>query len=74
VAIYKTTYKVVVLSDGPIDGGADLENVLREMNEGCLIGETEFVSCDPVDPSAVHKELLAIGNDGTFFGPYDEEE
>lgn len=51
-------------------GDMSLESLARSMSEGDLIGTYSIQSSETVEPEKVVDELLAIGNDGTFF--YDE--
>jgi hypothetical protein len=65
---FKTTYKVTVLSEGPLSAHMDLEDVLAEMNDGDLIGEVSHEGTDAIQTKKeLREELEAIGNDGTFF-------
>lgn len=45
-----------------------LQDIHHAMTEGELIGCYNIVSNDTVAPENVKDELLAIGNDGFFFG------
>jgi hypothetical protein len=70
--IHKTIISVTVLSDGPLpeDRGEDsnwLAFVAEEIESGPAIGDWRIVSDEIVPPAAVGAELVAIGNDGSFF-------
>lgn len=72
---YKTTYKVTVLSEGaPVSPDADLEVVLREITDGEWIGEVEYEGSDEIPATKIEKELIDVGNDGSFFDTGDDEE
>ena len=43
------------------------EAVLYEMNEGSMIGSIKTLAPGTIPANRVREELLAIGNDGTFF-------
>lgn len=47
---------------------------MNECASGELIGNFDELKIEDVKPEDVHKELLEMGNDGTFFGRYDEDE
>lgn len=73
--IVKTTITITVLhrADNPMTD-CDIEEVLYEMREGEAVGwETSRVA-EPVAAEQVPDELVALGNDGTFFDDDDEEE
>jgi hypothetical protein len=70
--IVKTTITITVLhrGDNPMTDH-DIEEVLYEMREGEAVGwETDRVT-EPVPADQVSDELLALGNDGTFFDDED---
>ncbi len=73
--IYKTTFKLVVLSEDESLGFASIESVLYEIECGSSIGNvtTERLN-DIIPPEKVEAELRAIGNDGTFFTAGDDDE
>lgn len=71
--IVKTTVTITVLhrADNPMTD-CDIEEVLYEMREGEAVGwETGRVT-ETVAAEQVPDELVALGNDGTFFD--DDEE
>lgn len=72
--IYKTVLRVTVYSeDGSPLEGCSLADMGEAIDIGDDIGEVETVSRETItDPAQLHRELLAIGNDGTFFGEVDE--
>lgn len=66
--IYKHTIKVVILSETPeLNGDWDLETVSELITNGSDIGTYGLESTEEVPRSKVKAELIAIGNDGTFF-------
>ena len=71
--IYKHTIQVTVLSNysNPASVfGKDwgLADVAHEIDEGDAIGSTEVTKTEKIEGAvAIRKELLAIGNDGSFF-------
>lgn len=65
--IVKTTITVTLLHRADNALGDDLDDVLYEMREGDAVGwETNRVT-EPVAADQVEGELIALGNDGTFF-------
>ena len=73
-AISKTVITLTVLhrADEPLS--PSLDDVLYEITEGGAVGwETNRVS-SAVAPDAVQSELIALGNDGTFFDDDDDDE
>lgn len=68
--IFKHIYTVVVLSDSdePVD---DLNVLADSIDTGEDIGQFEHTSTEEVSAEQVKQELLAIGNDGTFFDLLD---
>lgn len=74
--IYKTVINVIILSeDRPFGNGEwDLKDAQYFIEEGDGIGTYEIESIDEVPDGKVEDELLAIGNDGTFFGPYGDDD
>ena len=77
MAIKKGVYKVVFLYDDEIYPDKHIQEnisvlgVLEEMNYGSMIGDSSIESIVDVPAEKVEDELLAIGNDGTFFDPID---
>lgn len=70
--IIKTVITITVLhrADNPMTE-YDIEEVLYEMREGEAVGwETDRVT-EPVAAEQVPDELVALGNDGTFFDDDD---
>lgn len=66
--IRKTTFTVTVLhsADLPVDK-MSADEILAEMDNGECIGSIGRKVTMALGPNAVKNELLAIGNDGTFF-------
>lgn len=48
-------------------GSMDLADLAHEIDGGEWIGHTRITASETVAPEAVQTELLAIGNDGSFF-------
>lgn len=72
---FKTTFTVTVLSeDAPVSSDMEMIDLIREMDSGDLIGQVDLTSADEVPLDKIEDELLAIGNDGTFFNLGDEED
>jgi hypothetical protein len=70
--VYKHVFTLIVYSEGdPLNNEWDMDDIMYEMDTGCLIGYTKLESVEAVPPERVKEDLLAIGNDGTFF---DDEE
>jgi hypothetical protein len=70
--IQKTKITVTVLHDAdvvqtPPEYYDDLGDLQYKMSEGGFIGSIEVDSVEDVDPANLEQELIAIGNDGTFF-------
>lgn len=81
MAIYKATYTITVLAEGEESEGdalaayfanAEIEDVLRQMDVGDMIGNVHLQSVAPVPADQVQTELESIGNDGTFFDSCDD--
>jgi hypothetical protein len=73
--IRKVTLELTILYDAdtaarPQDMG--LAAVIREMDEGDLIGQSRCVSDERVPDEKIEEELFAVGNDGTFFAEKDD--
>lgn len=76
--IYKHILKVVVFSTEQELAAAvenpewDLSDVHYAIHDGGCIGDVSHESTTVVPPNELEKELIAIGNDGTFFdSPFD---
>lgn len=72
--INKIVLRVTVLAqDDTLDesvnsiGDMSLESLARSMSEGDLIGTYSIQSSETVPADKVEDELLAVGNDGSFF-------
>lgn len=66
--IYKSTFKVEIFSEGPLPPDMyELDELNEMITEGDCIGSVEFVREDRVPVRRVRRELVEIGNDGTFF-------
>lgn len=74
--IYKHVVHVVVFSEHPTleeTLGDDwcLQDVDWAITDGDCIGNVTHESTEPVPADRLHEELMAIGNDGTFFDDLD---
>lgn len=73
--IYRTTYQVEVLSDGPLvlhgHGGDndpfDLLAINYEITYGHCVGKVIEVNSEALADDVVADALKAVGNDGEFF-------
>lgn len=66
--IVRTTILVTVLhhrSDAVADW--DIQTVIGEMNEGCVVGSSELLGSLDVTAPMLVDALQAVGNDGSFF-------
>jgi hypothetical protein len=68
MGIKKTTITITVLYEDDVNvENMPLSAVLRQMDNGDLIGHIGSRKTISIPDSKVKKELLAVGNDGTFF-------
>lgn len=66
--IQKTTFVITVLhTDDERPNAPSIEQLAKALDDGPWIGQMEQKATVPVPAKSVCKELLAIGNDGTFF-------
>lgn len=65
---YKTTYKVVLLSEDPMPDNLSLSDVEYAMTEGHCSGEFDLDSEEPLDGLAMAKALIAQRSDPEFLG------
>lgn len=77
--IYKHVLSVVILSEqetleDALGGEWDLKDVEYAITDGDCIGDVQHESTEMVPASKVVSELIAIGNDGSFFGDLDDED
>lgn len=73
--IIKHEWKVTMFSDGPLEPGDwELPDIYEAITTGDCIGKVVYEYCGLVPPETVHDELVAIGNDGTFFDLYPGDE
>lgn len=73
--IYRTEFTVVVLSDDPMPENSHIENVIRDMDVGDKIGDVkQGPTTEIVGDEAIVAALVAVGNDGNFFGDADAED
>lgn len=72
---FKTTFTITVLTeDSPVSDGVNIIDVVRDFTDGDSIGDVQRTSANEVPADKIKDELLAIGNDGTFFNLGDEED
>lgn len=72
MTISKTIITITVLHDSVDDlDFIELGQIIDAMNEGDMIGMSKITSTEHVAPEKVRDELLAVGNDGTFFDAID---
>lgn len=62
----KTTYTFIVYHENT-DPPEDLGHAMRESFDGSMVGAVTSERTDAVHPDHLRDELIAIGNDGTFF-------
>lgn len=73
--IYRSVITTVVYHEGPHYAPDDLAQVHYDTYEGDCIGSLSLdVETTKVAPEAVVDELVAIGNDGSFFDGFDDED
>lgn len=65
--IVKTSITITVLHRVDNTLGDDIEEVLYEIREGEAVGRETDRTIEPVPADLVSDELVALGNDGTFF-------
>lgn len=73
MAVYKTVVTVTVLSDYELPDGVTLEEIAAEADDGSMICGCDWGETERVPANQVHQELLAVGNDGSFFGDDDDD-
>lgn len=72
--IYKHTYKITIFAPREL-GPVDLATIDYLMSDGDCVGDVELVSVEEREHGyLLRDELLAIGNDGTFFDTEDFED
>lgn len=72
MTFHKHTFVVTVLTDDNPDYDPEsLEALGYDISEGEYIGDFRKVSTVEVTKAELHQELVALGNDGTFFD-YDD--
>jgi len=82
VTIYKHLFELVILNEDenydPTKSSSEeddgLEQMSYDMREGYSIGMMTKKGSEPIeDENQVRAELIAIGNDGSFFDPDPDE-
>ena len=75
MAIFKMHIALTVLleADNEVEAcslitNSTLADIAHATDEGEWIGMSKLEESEEVTPGNLHGELLAIGNDGTFFG------
>ena len=71
--IVKTTITITALHRADTALGDSIEDVLYEMSEGGAVGWETGRTTVPVPAERVQDELIAVGNDGTFFDDTDDD-
>lgn len=73
--ILKTTLTLTVLHHEDIDiANMSIDDIAYQIGDGESIGDMKTVSTEPVPADKVQEELLAIGNDGSFFDGLDDQD
>jgi hypothetical protein len=78
--VYKHVVKITILStDENVEDSFgnkdwDLSDVQYAITEGDCIGSVDHDSTEEVPALEVEKELISLGNDGTFFDDLDDED
>lgn len=72
--IQKTVFTVTLMhrSDEPVDD-MGMQDILREMDDGPMIGSVSKQSTEIVPEENVIDELQELGNDGKFFSDYEDD-
>lgn len=73
VPLHKTTVTVTVYSREPIPDARDIADILREMDDGEYIGGSKITDRNEIAYEDARAELIAIGNDGSFFDLWGED-
>lgn len=71
MSIYKHVITLTILSEVDDLSGLTLEELGRSIDKGEDIGSFRITSRDAVPDDKLHDELLAVGNDGSFFRGLD---
>jgi len=72
--IFRTTYTVTILSEDPL-GDQPLNELLEDMTDGDCIGLVEQTNEEVLrGKAAIQAALIAVNNDGSFFGDEDPED
>lgn len=76
--MFKTVFKIEVLSEEQLADGIDLEQIAYQITDGPCSGLVTIESCDEVSTVEMAQLLLAQGSDPGFFmldedGNYTEE-
>jgi hypothetical protein len=66
----KTTYTFTLLHDDSLELDS-LEHALYESTQGEAVGNVTACTTEAVPDTSVRDELIALGNDGTFFESFD---
>ena len=69
MTIYKHTLRVTILSKHEELPDRDLDALWEECTDGEFIGDWKQTSVLALSEEDAKDELIAIGNDGTFFDP-----
>ncbi|MCG2841262.1 hypothetical protein L6Q21_09745 [Sandaracinobacter sp. RS1-74] len=69
-AVCKVTLEITLLAtqdDADRLDDLNLTDIAREMDDGAFVGTISARRFEAIAPTALRDELLALGNDGTFF-------
>lgn len=71
--IMKTTITLTILHHKDSDiQNMSLADIVYQIDDGDCIGDAKNVTTEPVPEDKVNDELLAMGNDGSFFDGLDD--
>lgn len=73
--IIKSTFTLTVLHDEK-DNVTDIPPALliKRINDGPMVATAQHIASTPLPANKVKDELIAIGNDGTFFSDLDDDD
>ena len=77
--IFKHVIKVTILTEhqeleSSLGKEWDLSDLEYAITDGDCIGSVDHDSTEEIPALEVEKELISLGNDGTFFDSFDEDE
>lgn len=76
--IFKHVIKVTILTEheeleSSLGSEWDLSDLEYAITDGDCIGSVDHDSTEEIPTMEVERELISLGNDGTFFDSFDEE-